>query len=74
MRVQVQPLGSGSSISWIDNITSADSYGLVRAQFDATNAPDQGWVSSANAPKSRVQRANEFALRHDYEALRRLAD
>ena len=90
MAVQVQPLGSGFSIPWIENITPADSYGLVRARFDDTNSP--ALLLSVSTPgeapntgegtrffqsaiaPTSVDRTIDFMMTHYADLLRRLAD
>lgn len=72
--VHVQPQGIDSSLSWMEAATPVDAYGLVRTSYDTTNAAGSGWVSRVVTPRARVERAFEFAVRHDFELLRRLAD
>ncbi len=70
----VQPLAKDSSLRWVDAFTSPDCFGLVPSSYDTTNTVT-GVSRSTVAPKpTRVDRGIEFAMRHDMNLLRRLAD
>ncbi len=72
--VRVQPQATDSSLLWVEAVAPADCYRLVRSGYDITNAGTAVWASSVHLMPTRVDRAIEFALRHDYDLLRRLAD
>ena len=74
MAVHIEPQGIDSSLPWMDTVTPADCYGLVRPSYDTSNTVIPEWTSGIHPPPSRVDRGIEFAMRHDMNLLRRLAD
>ncbi len=72
--VHVQPLAEDSSLPWIRAVAPADCFVLVRPTFDSTNTVRRVSVFTSLPEPTQVDRGIEFAMRHDMNLLRRLAD
>lgn len=73
--IHVQPLANNSSLAWIESATPADCAGVLRPVCDTTNLPDvSSYISTTGRRPTRVERGFQFAITHNENLLKRLAD
>lgn len=73
--VQIQPLANNSSLAWIESATPADCAGVLRPVCETTNVPGGSpYISTTGRKPTRVERGFQFAITHNENLLRRLAD